>query len=72
MRTISTSAIVTTSSPAVRTDDEITDILGLNLDTTERIGAEEGLRESERRLFQHMRQTQKDRIARPTGGGDGA
>ena len=42
-----------------RTDGEITGILGLNLDMTERIGAEEGLRESERRIALHVCPTQK-------------
>jgi PAS domain S-box-containing protein len=41
----------------VRTDGKITGILGLNLDMTERIGAEDALRKSERRLALHVRQT---------------
>ena len=41
----------------VRTHGKIIGILGLNLDMTDRVGAEEALRKSERRLALHVRQT---------------
>jgi len=41
----------------VRMDGRIIGILGINLDMTDRIGAEEALRKSERRLALHVRQT---------------
>ncbi|HEY9248044.1 MAG TPA: PAS domain S-box protein, partial [Rariglobus sp.] len=41
----------------VRVGTEIVGILGLNLDLTERVSAEEALRKSERRFAQHVRQT---------------
>ncbi len=45
-----------TTAP-VRVGDKIVGILGLNVDMTERVGAEDALRKSERRFALHVRQT---------------